>query len=312
MENDPGLRRAALVEFEKARRKAVRSQLSARLAGRDETLLPFEVIRQEIRQRNPRNLGVQQVPIDQIVGSVGRYHEFNREFLPLESSLQERWVGVDSLAAKKGWPPVNLYKIGETYYVDDGNHRVSVARQMGIQTVEASVMEFQTDAEVKPDQSLDDILISLGEERFLELTQLEAIVPDHGITFTSPGRYRELVAQIEELRRKLTEIDGEEWTFVATVPAWYEMIYLPTVQIIEDSGILQDIEGRTKADLFAWISKYRTVLADTLGDYDNLAQLATLLAEKHRETKLQKVTRQVRVLFGDEKSAKSPLPDVQI
>ena len=310
MDINPGLRRAALTEFEKARRKAKRSQLSARLAGRDETLLPFELIRQEVRQRNPRNLGVQQVALDQIVGSVGRYHEFNREFLPLENSLKERWVNVDSLAAKQGWPPVNLYKIGETYYVDDGNHRVSVARQMGNATIEANVMEFQTDATIKPDQSLDEILITLGEERFLELTQLESFVPDHGISFTTPGRYRELIAQIEDLRRKLSEIDGDEWTFVNTVPAWYEMVYLPTIQILDDSGLLDDFEGRTKADLFAWLSKYRAVLGDSLGEYKNLADLANMLATNYKETSLQRVTRQVRTLLGDETSAKAPLPDV--
>ena len=309
MENNPDLRRTAMAEFEKARRKAQRSQIAARLVGRDETLLPFEVIRQQIRQRNPRNLGVQQVPIAQIVGSVGRYHEFNREFLPLENSLRERWINVDSLAARKGWPPVNLYKIGETYYVDDGNHRVSVARQMGNETIEANVMEFKTDVKITADQSLDDILISLGEARFQKLTQLEKIAPEHEIKFTTPGRYRELIAQIEELRLKLTLIDGEEWRFLDAVPAWYEMIYLPTVQILDDSGILNEFAGRTKADLFAWLSKHRTILKDTLGDYENLAQLASMLAEKYRETGLQKVTRQVRTLLGDDRRAKSPLPE---
>ena len=302
------LRQLALHEFGRARRRANRTQLTARLVGRPDKLIPFEAIRAEIRQRNPRNLGLQQVPLDLIVGSVGRYREFNRQFLPLEDSLKERWVAVDALAARKGWPPVNLYKIGDTYYVDDGNHRVSVARQLGSNTIEAYVMEFATEALIRPDQTLDEILISLGEERFLELTRIQDHEPAHNIRFTTPGRHRELVAQIEEMRRTLSLIDSEEWSFADAVPAWYEMVYLPTVQIIRESKLLQNINGRTEADLFAWLSKHRQALTEQLGATSSLVELAQRLADEYGENRLQKMARKVRGLVSAD--SPTPLPDI--
>ena len=66
-------------------------------------------------------------------------------------------------------------------------------------------MEFSTEAVIRPDQTLDEMLISLSEERFLELTRLRDHYPAHGIEFTTPGRHRELVAQIEEMRQSLEE-----------------------------------------------------------------------------------------------------------
>ncbi|MCA9982905.1 MAG: hypothetical protein KDE09_00525 [Anaerolineales bacterium] len=300
------LRRLALNEFNRARRRANLSQITDRLIGRPDKLIPFETIRAEILQRNPRSLGLQQVPLDRIIGSVGRYREFNRQFLPLDDSLKERWVAVDTLAASRGWPPVNLYKIGETYYVDDGNHRVSVGRQLGNSTIEAYVMEFSTEAVIRPDQTLDEMLISLSEERFLELTRLRDHYPAHGIEFTTPGRHRELVAQIEEMRQTLSLIDDEEWSFAEAVPAWYEMVYLPTVQIIRESDLLDNFSGRTEADLFAWLSKHRQALTEQLGETSSLVELAQRLADEYGESSLQKMTRKVLGLVNAESPALLP------
>jgi hypothetical protein len=145
------------------------------------------------------------------------------------------------------------------------------------------------------------MLIRLGKANFIGTTRLDELYPDHELRFTTPGQYSELLAQIEDLRRKLTLIDGEEMAYDEAVSAWYEMIYLPTVQIIHDSTLMNDFPGRTEADLFVWLSKHREPLREQYGDYENLADLAELLAKHYKEGTLQKAARQVRRLLGQER-----------
>ncbi len=284
--------------FEQARRQATRAQMAARLTGEDINLLPFEAIRINLLQQNPYYRGIVDVPLDAIVGSVGRYNTFTRKFLPLTNSVQDRWVAVDALASRTGWPPIELYQVGNIYFVKDGNHRVSVARQLKLATIEAHVMAYPVDFEINPTDNLDHIFIQLGEQNFMARTGLAERFPAHNIRFTSPGRYRELLAQIMNLRQILAQIDGEEMDWETAVDAWYEMIYLPTIQIIHDSTLLADFPGRTEADLYVWLSQYRERLEERYGMHENLADLAQFLADTYREEGLPRLTRQVKRLFG--------------
>ncbi len=296
-------RTEALAQFQQAQNKAQRESLSARLTGKETKLLPFEEIRKELRQQNPRYQGVQEIPLDLIIGSVGRYKDLTRTFLPVNDSLRERWIKVTAEAIEAGWPPIELYKVGNAYFVRDGNHRVSAARQLEYPTIEAHVWEYSNEIEIDPEETLDSVLIRLGERNFLELTQLDTRQPDHNIRFTTPGRYSEMLAQIEELRRKLSQIDGQEMSFETAVDAWYEMIYLPTIQIIRESALLQEFPGRTEADLFVWMSTMRDPLQQQFGEFDNLADLAHYLTENYKPGPVNKVTRQVQRLLGQD-----PLP----
>ncbi len=307
MSDIANLKLQARQRFEQARRQASRAQMSARLTGENINLLPFEAIRTNLQQQNPFYRGVMEVPLDAIVGSVGRYKTFTRKFLPLTDSVEDRWVAVDALAAKTGWPPVELYQVGNIYFVKDGNHRVSVARQLRLQAIEAHVMTFPVDFEIDPADDLDHIFIKLGEQSFMAKTGLAERFPDHNILFTSPGRYTELLAQIHDLQQILAQIDGEEMDWETAVDAWYEMIYLPTVQIIQDSTLLADFPGRTEADLFVWLSQHRERLEERYGSYENLADLAQFLADEYRETGLPRLTRQVRRLLGG--TSLAPLQD---
>ncbi len=284
--------------FEQARRQATLAQVSARLTGEDITLLPFEAIRVELQQQNPYYRGICEVPLDAIVGSVGRYKTFTRKFLPLNNSVEERWVAVDALAAKEGWPPIDLYQVGNVYFVKDGNHRVSVAQQLGLKTIEAHVLAYPGELAIEPTDNLDEIFIQLGEQSFMARTNLGERFPEHNIQFTSPGRYPELLAQIHNLQQILAQIDEEAIDWETAVAAWYEMIYLPTIQIIRDSTLLADFPGRTEADLFVWLSQHRDRLQERYGTHENLADLAQFLADEYREAGLPRLTRQVGRLLG--------------
>lgn len=292
------LRQKALIHFERARQLADREAFLGRLTGKETRLLPFEVIRRNLHQQNPLYRGLQEVPLNQVIGSVGRYKEFTRSFLPLSNSLKERWVGVESLALTRGWPPIELYQVGNAYFIKDGNHRAAVARQLQMSTIEAHVWEFPSHIEIGPDMPVETVLIRLGEERFMTETHLDEISPDHNIRFTTPGHYTDLLAQIEELRGKLCLIDEEDVPYEKAVALWYELIYLPTVQIIHDSTLLDDFPGRTEADLFVWMVTHQEQLEEEYGPFTNLAELAALLAQRYREGGLGKVTRRIRGLLG--------------
>lgn len=264
-------------------------------------MLPFESVREYLYQKNPFYEGIVEVPVNQVVGSVGRNKDFTRHFLPLDDSIKERWVGIDSLARTKGWPPIELYQVGDVYFVLDGNHRLSVARQLKMKTIEAHVWNFPDSIHIDPNDSVDNILIRLEEQRFMERTGLNERFPEHNIQFTTPHRYHELMSQIFDLQRVLSEIDEEEMAFHDAVDAWYEIIYLPTVQIIRESTLLDEFPGRTEADLFVWLSRHQEGLRQEYGDYERLDQLAEMLAKIYRERGISKLTRQVKRLLGNEK-----------
>lgn len=291
-------------EFQQARRQAWRQQLSSRWGGRDTQLIPFDTIRTQLKQRNPFYRGIQEVPISQIVGSVGRYHAFDRSFLPLNDDLKERWVNLHALAQTQGWTPIEIYKVGNAYFVKDGNHRVSVAQAIGNSAIEAHIWEYPEDLLINPDDSLDQMLIRLGEKHFISVTHLDKLYPDHNIRFTTPGRYTELLAQIEDLQAQLSFIDHTEMPYEEAVGAWYEMIYLPVIQIIQEAKLLENFPDNSEADLFVWLSVYRDNLEEQLGEYETLADLAHKVAERYKMGRLGKITRQLLRWFGQ----KAPSP----
>jgi hypothetical protein len=133
----------AEADFDRARRRAFFGRVAARLRRECSRLLAFDEIREGHLAYNRRGLGLRDVEVSKVVGSMGRHEDFDRTFMPTKASLAERWKRVDR-AFHRGLdlPPVRLYKIGDSYFVEDGNHRVSVARYQGIETIEADVTEY--------------------------------------------------------------------------------------------------------------------------------------------------------------------------
>ena len=131
-------------DFTRARRRALLRRVLARLRKNPASnqLLSFDVVRRFLRANNRHHLGRRVVEVEKIVGSVGRWGEFDRSFLPLRASVAQRWKRIDrALHRGEDLPPVDLYKMGDAYFVLDGHHRVSVARYHGFPTVEAVVTE---------------------------------------------------------------------------------------------------------------------------------------------------------------------------
>ncbi|RME51491.1 MAG: universal stress protein, partial [Caldilineae bacterium] len=126
--------------YEQNLRKAQIEDLLGLIRGQNTSLVKFEEVAQRLKARQEVGRRLEQVPLDKIVGSVGRYHDFTRAFLPRPNVNQHRWARLDAaLNGLESVPPVELYKIGDVYFVRDGNHRVSVAKANGLDSIEAYV-----------------------------------------------------------------------------------------------------------------------------------------------------------------------------
>jgi nucleotide-binding universal stress UspA family protein len=257
----------ALQDFSRARRQAAFEEIVAYFTGRSVDLLSYEEVRQKFKLKNSSSRGLEEVPLEAIVGSVSRYQDFTRNFLPRQDIHAERWARVEVATLElSGLPPVDLYKLGNIYFVVDGNHRVSVARQLGATHIQAYVTEFQTKVPLEPGDQLEDIIIKAEYADFLEQTQLDQLQPEADLKVTTPGRYWELASQIEAIQHHMqSETAEQEVTYAEAVRYWYDQVYLPVVQLIRERGILRDFPGRTETDLYLWILRHQARLNQKLG-----------------------------------------------
>ena len=273
-------------EFNAARRKAFLQEMLSYVTGRPSDLLPFEEVRQSLRLQDSTYKGLHEIELDKIVGSVGRYRDFTRTFLPKSDRSEDRWRRVDAVTHDLvGTPPIEVFKIGDVYFVRDGNHRVSVARAHGAKTIEAYVIEYKTPIHIENTDELDDILLKVERTRFLKDTKLNKIRPGHNVEFTEPGRYR-FVGRNITFHKYLRETEcGREFTDEEAVASWYDNVYTPIVNLIRERGILEDFPDRTEADLYAWFVLHRAALeeeAKELGSIDDETVIDEL--EKERQT----------------------------
>ena len=154
----------AKTDFARARSKAFWNRILNFLGGQPATLLSYDEVKEKLRIGGPIYRGVKTVEIKKIVGSLNRYHEFDRAFLPLEDQVADRWQSIDrAFYQDVNLPPVVLYKVGDVYFVVDGHHRVSVAREQGQLDIDAEVRECSTKVNITPDLKTEDLEI-LGEK----------------------------------------------------------------------------------------------------------------------------------------------------
>ncbi|HFD39548.1 MAG TPA: universal stress protein [Anaerolineae bacterium] len=255
----------ALMDFRQARRQAERERLRARLAGRSAQLLSYEEVRRMLRARSSREVGLRDIPLDAIVGSVDRYTDFTRKFLPLRDSDEERWARVQTQVSKlAGLPPIEVYQVGDAYFVRDGNHRVSVARQMGATHIQAYVTRIETRVPLTPDVQPQDLILKAEYADFLERTHLDELRPDADLSVSVPGQYEKLLEHIEVHRYFMGLEQEREIPYQEAVAHWYDTVYLPVVRIIREQDLLRHFPGRTEADLYLWVSEHRAELEATL------------------------------------------------
>ncbi len=255
----------AVQDFRSARQKAALREIMARFTGGSTELLSYDEVRQKLKaQVSPKKV-LKEIPVDAIIGSVNRYQDFLRDFLPGKNIDEERWANVElANSSLQGLPPIEVYQIGEVYFVGDGNHRVSVAKQIGTALIQAYVTELQTRVPLTPEIQPEGLILKAEYTDFLEHTSLDKSRPGSDLSVTVPGQY-ELIEEHIAVHRYFMGIEQQREIPVAEAAAdWYDRVYLPVVNIIRDRGLLIDFPTRTESDLYLWIADHRALLEEDL------------------------------------------------
>jgi nucleotide-binding universal stress UspA family protein len=282
----------AVQDFRHARRQAALKDVLARLTGKSVGLLSYEQVREKLKVREASKKGLEAIPVGAIIGSVGRYSDFTRDFLPKLDTIEDRWVRVKvAVTERHEIPPIEVYKIGEAYFVLDGNHRVSVARQMGAKHIPAYVTELKTKVPLTPDDELEDIIIKSEYAEFLERTHLDELRPGADLSVSIPGKYRLLEEQIQTHRYFLSLEEDRQISYQEAVTHWYDSVYIPVILAIRGQGIMREFPDRTETDLYLWVTKHRSTIELELGWDIALEAAATDLAAQFSERPESKVTR---------------------
>ncbi len=259
----------AIHDFQSARQRAAIQEILSRFTGKSTQLLSYEDVAEKLKLRIRTERGVQHIPIDAIVGSVGRNTEFTRTFLPRRAGDQQRWANVKAVFmdtdSGSNLPPIEVYKVGEVYFVIDGNHRVSIARQEKLTTIEARVIEVKTDIPLTPDVQPDDLIIKAEYAEFLEDTRMMDLRPNVDLSVSIPGQYEKLMSQIYLQKFIMVEDQKLNASLQDAVEAWYDNIYIPLAEAIRDRGLLRWFPDRTITDLYIWIAENRTALEKEQG-----------------------------------------------
>lgn len=248
---------AAVQEFRHARRKADLRSMLSKLTGKPDELLVFDDVRRALNLAHPNTRRVDDIPLDAIVGSVNRYVDFNRKFYPLSDSDEERWAKVKQLVEVRGLEPIEVYQVGDVYFVLDGNHRVSVARQLEAKTIQAYVTEFRTEVDVEPEDDIEDVVLKAEYKELMEDTHLDEICPELEFTVTVPGRYREILEHIQVHRYYMGIEQEEEIPLEEAAASWVYSVYLPAIDAIRELNILDEFPDRTETDLYLWLKKHQ-------------------------------------------------------
>jgi hypothetical protein len=253
-------------DFNKARFKSFLNDVRSVLSGRPNQLLSYDDVKEKLRIGGPIYRGVQTVRVDQIVGSLNRYRQFDRAFLPKQDETSSRWQRVDrAFYEDVSLPPVVLYQVGQVYFVVDGHHRVSVAREKRQEFIDAEIRECYTKVNITPDLNPDDLEI-LGEKvDFLERAGLDRIRPEAKVRLTIPDGFHRMLEHIAvhryfmglDLQRDISEEEA--------VAHWYDTVYLPIVKIIRESEILKEFPGKTEGDLYLWVLDHQHYLSEKEG-----------------------------------------------
>lgn len=270
-------------DFDAARAQAFRRAILATLTRRFRGIPSMDKVLKAAGAEGRADRGQQEIPLRRIVGSAAaaaKAGDFDPSFLPVSNRSRDRWTRIYREMAEGGeLPPIDVYKLGDNYYVMDGHHRVSVARQLGWPTIKARVVEVSTRAPLGPDVDAEALLRAAEYASFLEATQLDRVRPAARIQCSRLGRYDEIFEHILGHRYFLGLEQGREVPLPEAAASWYDNVYLPIVDVIRKHRVAELHPGWTEADLYVEITRRWLALGRAGAVADPHAALHELLAD---------------------------------
>lgn len=284
-------------DFSKARNKALFNELQHFLVPDESKLLSFTEIKQMLKPQNEIYKGMAAVPVKNIVGSEGRYHDFDNHFFPKNMHLKNRWMSIDKAHLKNIiLPPIILYEIGGLYFVRDGNHRVSVAKTQGVEMIDAEIISLQSEIKLKPGMSIRQIqkaVIQYEKRVFYNETGFGDITDCWNLDFSSPGQYDVLYQHIQIHKYFINQTKEEEISTEEAILSWYHTLYVPIINVIKHQKILRKFRHRSPADLYVWIVKYWDDLKKKFGDSVSIDSAANEFTNKFGEGFFKRLWRRI-------------------
>ena len=256
--------------FDRARRKEVYRRLAGvvRRTGGEKDLLPLERLREHVRLFEQTYVGVQPIPVAAIVGTAGRSEDFSENFLPRRDDVRERWTRIERAFPDGHFPPIVAYRVGDSYFVVDGHHRVAVAKQRKIEFIDAEITELRARFALPAGVDIGALIHAEQRQRFMEDSGLDRMAPDADIDLSAPHEYVELLELIKVHAYHLSCERNEIVPMEVAAIDFYDHIYLPTVDVIKHEGLGEAFPHKTAADLFMLVYERRRALFPERGSME--------------------------------------------
>ena len=265
-------------DFNRVRTREIFQRLFSALHPTSRQLLSLNEVKEVIRPKGETYKGLDAVQIDHIVGSEGRYRDFNKGFLPRYAYLRGRWTSIDRAHLLDViLPPVRLYEIGGVYFVRDGNHRVSVAKAQGVYAIDAEITSLNAEISIDPSMTQEELrrqVVEYERKEFLTRTKLHQLIPEAIIRVTEPGRYEEIEQHIFGHKYFMNQNVEREVSFSTAAISWYTNVYRPIASLIRAEKLLSRFPKRTEGDLYLWIVKHWHELKQKYGPEYSLQKAA--------------------------------------
>lgn len=239
-------------------------------------LVDFSTVQENLERISEVHKGIRAIPIKKIVGSLGRYRDFNDEFLPRSKKTDEKYLSV-LRAVETGLelPPVQVYQVNDKFFVIDGHHRVSVAKfEQKKEFIDADIIEVRFDLKLDPKKKYKvstegarQFLITIEEEAFQRKTGLKNRILIYPLKVSELTSFSKLYEEILDFRKKYDGGSLEAKDVIYAGLMWYEKMFLPAVKTILEEKILDHFSKRTYTDLYVWMMLHKYYLSQKLG-YD--------------------------------------------
>lgn len=247
--------------------RALFKSIYKRLKREDDCLPSLDDVLTITKARNERYVGIREIPVDNIIGSEGRYEDFNKDFLPLKEELRPRWTAINQIMEDdKPLPPISVFKIDEYYFVRDGNHRVSVAKSRKQDFIDAEVTEYQIDVPLTRELTIEDRFKIQEHVDFLQITGLNTLGKGFDIKLTRANSYRLLLNIIQHFTKPFEEALGKTLTTEEVAANWYNRVFLPFAEGAYLENMLEKFPNRTTGDLYVWMQTNWDGVKDSLGE----------------------------------------------
>ncbi len=299
------LEKQAEEDFSKARNQALFNELK-NFMNKDKTnLMSFTEVKKMLKPQNEVYLGMKVVNIKDIVGSEGRYKDFDNLFFPKSSHLKNRWESIDkAILSDVVLPPITLYEIAGLYFVRDGNHRVSVAKMQGVEMIDAEVISLKSEIKIKPGSSREEItrqVIDYEKRVFYNETSFGDITDFWDLNFSTTGQYDVIYQHIQIHKYYINEHLEEEISMETAIKSWYEKLYIPVIENIRAQKIMSHFSNRTESDMYVWVITWWDDLKRKYGqDFklsDAVSDFRTNINDNRFKKALKKISSAIKKIF---------------